>query len=210
MTGRLPAYHYPGYPTSDTELITVQYPAAWVPFVTGIISEADYPDLWDSPPDDLTDQLSNLQYLLAEPVTMDYPTRAFMPHFMSIVDRGNAIVLVLNSLDYLNGVYRQNPGANNDRFTHSFFLAAGTYRLHCLATTTTNAGKLQVSIDDAEIVIEDFYSASTTRNVDFDWQIVLATAGLHRLDGVCNGKTASSSGYNLNINYLYIKPTSDV
>jgi len=210
MAGRPPAYHYPGYPTSDTELITVQYPAAWVPFVTGIISEADYPDLWDSPPDDLTDQLSNLQYLLAEPVTMSYPKRVTLLPIESTVISGNPLTLVVNTSGLYGGFIRQNPAANLDRFTQSFFLAAGTYKLHCYAATSATSAKLQISIDDSELVTEDFYTSTTILNTHFFWQFTVDYDGVHILDCVANGKNASSSGYAINIHCFFIAPTSDI
>ena len=200
---------YPGSHPSEGTQIVVSYNEDWLPIVSGVLFHLANKDLWSDAPDDILQQVMDLQYQLESPVSIVYPKRVTLFHEQATVLAGNPITLFVNSSQYLNAVYRQEPAANLNRFTYSFLLAAGTYKLFCHCATSNTYGKLQMSIDNAALGIEDFYSASTVFNVIKFFQFTVDFDGLHILDCVVNGKNASSSDYRISITDWYIKPDND-
>lgn len=152
-------------------------------------------------------QVEELRRRLAKLETLEYPTipaqvfptHATLWHDESIAVVGNAILLDFNTSQKYSSLSYQSAAANNDEFTQTFFIGAGTYTFKCLGRTALSHGKIDWSIDSGATIIttgQDWYSASTTYNVVKSVaNVVITTSGLHTLKGKINGKNASSSDY---------------
>jgi hypothetical protein len=123
-----------------------------------------------------------------------------MFHRYAKVTVGNALLIAHQALADFAHYANQNPGANGDRFTHQFFLAAGAYTLNVLGPTFSDAGKVDWYIDGLLAVAgQDWYSGATVQNVVKTAAVAVASSGQHVLLGVINGHNGASAGY-----YLYL------
>lgn len=143
--------------------------------------------------------------------TLDYPTRFTLWHEESIATNGNAVAPNHDSAcDYgLNAL--QNTSANADSFTQSFLAKGGTYTIKMKGITAASEGKIDWALDGSSIATgQDWYSASTTRNVVKTISSVTVTGDKrHKLQGTVNGKNASSAGYNIQLTNIWGYQASD-
>jgi hypothetical protein len=154
------------------------------------------------------DIVDNLNYLYNNLV--HYPLRATMWHDESLVTVGNAISRSVTTTQPYNLRVFQNSGANGDTFTNGFLLKAGTYTLAVLGETSTDRGLIDWYIDNAKVVsLQDWYAGSTAQNIEKIASVTVTGEGYHVLKGVINGKNASSSGYNMVLTKMYLKPAAD-
>ncbi len=138
------------------------------------------------------------------------PQRATMAHREATVTAGNALIAVVNAIQIDNGWFTQNTAAQNDAFTHQFYIAAGTYTFYAFGLTYLDAAIVTWSIDGGSIGTMDWYSAGLGPNtIKSIGSVVIATSGLHTLAGVAATKNASSSAYNLYLNHYWLKQASD-
>lgn len=136
------------------------------------------------------------------------PKNAILMPFQSVVLTGNSIQPSMATYSPFFVSWRQNTSADGDSWENGFVVDAGTYTVIIGCFTDVGCGKLDVYIDD---VLEesgiDFYSGSKVDNV-FKTFTVTLTAGYHKIKGVVNGKNASSSGYNIDLYGIFLKPNS--
>jgi hypothetical protein len=140
----------------------------------------------------------------------EFPRRATLFQTVYTVVSGGTKTLTHDAAaDY--GTYSaMTPGADGDSFSHSFWLAAGTYTLRCEGLTLSNLGKIDWYVDGVvNITGQDWYSAALTYNVVKTGTITVIGDGYHVLMGKINGKNASSSNYVHAMTILDIYPTAD-
>ena len=101
----------------------------------------------------------------------------------------------LDSAQSYGHTVKQNPCADDDEFTHTFEIAAGTYYFTSLGITDADGGIVEWQIDGEIIGIQDWYSVSIARNVEKSIGPITLTAGRHVLKRHTNGKNPSSSDY---------------
>lgn len=100
----------------------------------------------------------------------------------------------------------RNEGAVGNWAEFSVAMAAGTWTLRCVYTTTATSPILAVKLDGTTLASIDTYSTPTAYNVVTDIPAVsVATSGIHTLRVQVTGKHASSSDY-----YCYLTPFSGV
>jgi hypothetical protein len=120
------------------------------------------------------------------------------------------LTLVPDTSQILGFVYRQDSAANannGDSYDIGVWLAAGTYTMTILGSTTNNMGKLEWYVDgELNAAAQDWYSAALTANVIKTGTLTVLGDGYHVLTGKTNGKNASSSDYLFRWTALYIVP----
>lgn len=137
------------------------------------------------------------------------PKTAVMWHDQSIKTVGNAFTTVIDAAQPYGYVTYQSAAANNDEWTNGFMIRAGTYTIKILGTTDADRGKLDVYIDGVSVsTANDFYSASTTRNVIKSISSITVTDGYHTFKGKVNGKNGSSSGYLMPLTKIWFEPSA--
>lgn len=99
--------------------------------------------------------------------------------------------------------------ADGDDFTTSFSLAAGTYTVYVLGVTFNNRAILDWEVDDVSVETgQDWYSAGVVAGAVKTFPITV-TDGYHKLEGIVNGKNASSSAFIVTLTKIWIKPAAD-
>lgn len=137
----------------------------------------------------------------------NFPERATMWHDESTVLKGNDFAITFDANQEYAVYNYQNPPANTDSFTNSFFLKAGTYSFFVLGITDANRGIVDWYVDDIRIVSQqDWYSAALTYNVLMAMNgISIPTDGYHILKGIVNGNNAASTNYFMTLTKLWFK-----
>ena len=95
--------------------------------------------------------------------------------------------------DYNINVY-QNPSANGDSFSQSFFLGAGTYTFSVMGRTEGDAGKIDWYIDNVLAVSGQdwYYGGANQHGYVQTASVTVSGNGVHTLKGIVNGKTGSN------------------
>jgi len=90
-----------------------------------------------------------------------------------------------------------NTGAaQNDEINYKVYLAAGTYKIYSVYTTSTNGGILNYLIDSVSVHTIDTYSNPNVKNVmDASATITISSAGLKTLTLKSTTKNAGSGAY---------------
>lgn len=141
--------------------------------------------------------------------TPTLPKRATMWHDEAVVINSNPLSDSNTTARYQTFTTSPNP-ANQDEFSNSFWLRAGTYTFSVLGVTANSYGKLEWYIDGTLAVsAQDWYSAATTGDVVKSATVTVATDGYHVLVGRVNGKNASSSNYRISLTKYWLAPAAD-
>jgi len=111
--------------------------------------------------------------------------------------------------EYISNLYVTNhyianiTDANNDEITFPLSLGKGTYDVHFVYTTSSESGKLDISLDSQVIINQlDLYSAATIRNVIHEESNIVLKGGDYKLSLKANGKNAASTAYHLTGVYI--------
>lgn len=130
-------------------------------------------------------------------VSTDLPTRATMWHDESTILVGSALLHNVSAFQIFNFIDYQNPPANGDTFTQSFFVRAGIYNFSILGITYNNNGLIDWFLDGNRIITgQDWYSAAGTFNVVKTLTgLSVPFDGKHVLRASINGKNVASSNY---------------
>jgi len=139
----------------------------------------------------------------------DFPQRVTFWPDEAKVTTGSAIESITDTGSRYDTRTYQEPPANGDTFTQSFFLRAGTYTLAVLGISSGGRGIADWYVDNVFQFSQDWYSTSLTRNVLKTGTITVIGDGYHVLKGVVNGKNASSSNYYYDFNKYWIYPAVD-
>lgn len=137
------------------------------------------------------------------------PMRCTLWHDEATVTNGNAIAYFQNTSQVYNCLPQQNTPAINDTFTHSFWLAAGTYTFYMLTCTASTRGICTWYLDGVSIGTVDLYTAGNVFNVIKTLTMTVRGDGYHHLQGVAASKHASSSNYSLEFNKYWFAPATD-
>lgn len=132
-------------------------------------------------------------------VTGLLPTRATMWHQEANVLAGSALALTMTGIIPYGYYYAQNPAAVGDSFTHSVFLRAGIYALYAWHAVGTDFGIVDWYLDGVKVGAIDLYYGFSTYTSHRIGGITMAYDGYHVLNGQCNSKNASSTGYKIGL-----------
>lgn len=148
----------------------------------------------------------NAKGLITAASTTALPITATMWHDQSDILAGNALLIAANTSQVYNALVFQNPPAQNDAFTQSFWMASGTYTLYILGQTSSDRGRIDWYVDNVSVTTnQDWYSASPTYNVEKSTSITIVGNGVHTIKGIIATKNGSSSGYVMVLNKYWIK-----
>lgn len=129
------------------------------------------------------------------PLDMRVPRRAVLFHEDALVVTGNALFIQHDATQDYGFIAYQSAAANNDKFSHSFFLRAGTYTFTSLGATTVTGGNVAWSLDDAAAFLsgDSWYTAgANTANVRHSTGgVVVAQSGYHKLTGLVSAGTGA-------------------
>jgi len=131
-----------------------------------------------------------------------------MWHDQSIKTVGNAFATTIDAAEAYGFYTFQNTPANGDTWENGFICAAGTYGFKFLSYTDNNRGKLDVYIDASLIGTIDQYSSPAVKNQVLSITGIVLTDGYHKLQGVVNGKNASSSSYFIALTKIWLVPSA--
>jgi hypothetical protein len=138
------------------------------------------------------------------------PTRDRRFHVESTVVTGNSIVYTQGSGSAaFGGYWSQSTAAQNDKFTTSFFVRAGTYTFSVLGRTNSNSGKVDWYLNNSIVVsAQDWYSVSSTENVIKTATITIPNDGYQIISGIVS-TAGTGGGFNMYLTMLWLKQTSD-
>jgi len=103
-----------------------------------------------------------------------------------------------------------SASADNDRIDYAeVYLPSGTYTFHLICRNNTNAGKVDLLIDDVSKGTIDMYAISNSQfNDETITSIAIATGGTFKISLKINGKNASSSDYHIHIQNMFFEKTA--
>lgn len=141
------------------------------------------------------------------------PHRVTLWHDEAIVTAGNAIAIVTNTSQAYNNVTLQSSGAQNDAFSHGFWLrGSAAYVFSVLGATTPPSAQIMWSIDGEDFAtVQDWYSASNTFNVvKTTSSVAVKGDGYHVLRGRIPSRNGSNTtGWNMALNKYWFRLASD-
>lgn len=139
------------------------------------------------------------------------PKRCTMLHDEASARLGNNIAVTIATGQLHNFYAAQSPAAQNDAFTHSFFLAAGIYTFSVLGQTGANRAKCDWYVNEELLVsAQDWYNATTVANVVKTAVITIKGDGYHVLKGSAATRNASNTtGWLLPFTKYWFTPISD-
>lgn len=129
--------------------------------------------------------------------------------FMTPVSQVNWPESSGTSISYLYASVRQSTGAQNAEINFDVVLAAGTWTVELICTTTASSGIYTVQFDGATAGTLDSYSSSTAYNVRMSLTgISIASSGKKGLKLLMATKNASSSSYYGMLQHIQFKRTA--
>jgi len=201
-------WQYPGSKPSEGTQIIVSYNEDWLSIVSGVMFHLAYNELWDSAPDDILEEIADLQYRLETPVIIPaFPTQQMIfPPQMKITN-GDDLEFLLNTGNVFNGVWHRITPAINDSMVIEFPLAAGDYVIEYGYIKSSGQGI--VSLACVELLYAttiDHYNATTQLNRIFTDTFTNPTDQTLTWGMSIFSKNASSSGYVQNWTHFSIRP----
>ena len=120
-------------------------------------------------------------------------------HCDALVVAGNALAKSHDTSQNKATYSFQNTSAQNDAFTHSVNLAAGTYTMTVLGVTNVSHAQVDWYIDGVRVVTaQDWYSASQVFNVLKTASVTVVGDGEHIIKGIAATRNGSNTtGWNL-------------
>ena len=140
------------------------------------------------------------------------PIRATMFHDEATALAGNAIAITVSTTQPYNYYAAQSTAAQNDAFTQSFYLAAGTYTFSVLGVTAVNCAQVDWYLDGTRFVTaQDWYSGSSVFNViKTTSSVTVATTGRHQLKGIAATRNGSNTtGWFLDLTKYWFNQSAD-
>jgi hypothetical protein len=98
-------------------------------------------------------------------------------------------------------------GADSEEIVYKIWLPKGNTTFYIYLKKGTNGGILEVLLDTTSQGTIDCYNGSATYNNRESVSLTVSEAGQYDLKLKCNGKNASSSGYQLSLGYFFITDT---
>lgn len=107
-------------------------------------------------------------------------------------------VFTTSAANWFYGALTHTPANDGDNLSWKVYLAAGTYTLFIMNTTSNTMGIIDFDIDAVEVASFDLYTVGLVHNARrTETGIVIASSGLYTLKLRVDGKNASSGGYNV-------------
>jgi hypothetical protein len=200
-------WQYPGSKPSEGTQITVSYNGDWLSIVSGVLFHLSEKSLWESAPDDILEEISELQYLLETPVTIPsfQNTMLWLPPQAKIV-AGTGLDFIVNTGSAFNGLWHRSTPAINDEMNFKVALKAGSYTLEYGYAKSSGSGQTTYSTSPNVLsgTIEQ-YNATTQLNQVQALNFTMAADGDLTITLKVAGKNASSSGYVQNWTHLALR-----
>jgi len=201
-------WQYPGTKPSEGTQIIVSYNEDWLPIVSGVLFHLAHKSIWEDAPDDILEEVADLQYRLETPVQVPaFPThQLILPPQMQIV-AGVDLEIIINTGNIFNGLWHRSTPNINDAMLIKFPLAAGDYILEYCYAKSSGSGIMNIgcaALGYSENI--DHYNATTQLNRIFTDTFTNDENQVLELGMEVFNKNASSSGYVQNWSYLAIRP----
>lgn len=143
--------------------------------------------------------------------TLIYPSRVSMASDERLVISGNPLILMVDPLQLYNGYSYNNPPANGDSNSSSFYCQQGTYNVNILLVKNTNEPIITVFLDGVSLGTYDMYNASAVYNTVASFPSVTVTGyGRHTLVVTTTGQNGLSSGFFAPITKMWLTSTDTV
>ncbi len=157
-------------------------------------------------------------------VVGDLPSTAFPKRASCFIDEtilsSGSWSWNVNGSSNLAGIWFDSALANGVSFTHSVFLAAGTYSFFAAGIGEIDGVKLDWTIDGNSIVSgQDWYKSTTTPSLinpvpggtdGLPISVTLATSGVHKIVCTVNGRNASNvSNFTIRLLKFWFRPAAD-
>lgn len=150
------------------------------------------------------------RYVPNRPTFNQLPKRAVMWHHKATVVSGNPIALTISASQAYSHYASQSVASSTDKFSHSFWLQAGSYILTVLGVANSAGAIATFELDGQVLGVSiDWFSASPNFNglVAHPTPIVVTASGYHKLAGFVNGH--SGAGWQLALTKYWLKQISD-
>ena len=135
------------------------------------------------------------------------PTWACLWHGDSVAIVGNALTFVFDAAQEYGFYWYQGTPSLGDSVYQRIFLAAGDYTLYAYGITDIDGGVLSWSLDSDVIETnQEWYSATQVKSVVQTFDFSCAESGEHTLSTEVTGQNVSSTGYNIPLGRIIIRP----
>jgi len=186
---------------ADEPTVCVRLNRVWMGYILGAVEKLAFPGWWDTNRIEAQDAVQEILTLLSlgncsPPEEYVYPESVFIPGMMGEVVSGHTLIRHHDaSSDLASFAYQEYP-ANGDEVWFRFFAAAGDYDLHLNYLKNYNRGKIEIRIDDSDLLAtDDLYTSSAQYNQWISHEVSLLNDGVHFLKLKINGKNAGSADY---------------
>jgi hypothetical protein len=151
--------------------------------------------------------LSVEKWVFASSANNSLPKIAVLQSATMTITAGGGTKQISGVTNQYIGITRPSTHANGDAFSLAFFIRDGTYTFHALYYKSSDAPKVDISVDGVSIVTGlDLYNGVNLLNVESTaGSIVISPTsdGMHTLLVTTNGKNASSSDYYTNFTMFW-------
>ena len=135
------------------------------------------------------------------------PTRATLPGWEGVIVAGSpTLSTTVNANQPLNTLTSTSSGTDGDSLEWTVLLLPGHYYLEISARKASSYGIVDVAVDGNVEVSADLYSASPVDDYRIMADFQVSGPDRHTLTVTVNGKNGSSSGFNLGLSVMWLKP----
>ena len=140
-----------------------------------------------------------------------FPTRCTLWHDEATILAGNGFVKTFDASQPYGFFTRQSTAAQNDAFSQSFYLAAGTYTFSVLGAHGPLRAMVTWYIDgESAVANQDWYNGSGAFDITKTASVTVRGDGWHHLRGLVNTRNGSNvTDWQMTLTKYWFKPTSD-
>ena len=182
-------------------IVCVQLNRVWMGYILGAVEKLAFPGWWDEQGIDAQDKVEAILGLLSlgncePPEEYMYPENVFVPGIAGEVASGGVLTRQHDAASDLACYAFQSSAGDGNETWFRFFCAAGDYDLVLCYVKDNNRGKVELRIDDGDLIAtDDLYASSLLYNQYTSHEVSVLADGVHFLKLKVNGKNASSSAY---------------
>ena len=124
---------------------------------------------------------------------------------------GASLTMTHDTAQNLAVLWTTAASTDGAEWTHSVWLADGSYTLSIMGQTHNGRGKLDGYLDGSLLSgqTQDWYSSAAVYNAVKTFTFTISDPGYRVIKLKVNGKNASSGGYNMSLTRMAIYPSSD-
>jgi hypothetical protein len=187
---------------------TCTFGLAWLPIILDVVDNLQWKRQFEDPPDDMDGQVEKLLEQLVTDVeasAVNYATSAFIYPPQTTPD-GFAWTGVANASALLAGYFLQDSPSVQDFLSFQLPLAAGDYILAVTHLNATGGGIITAYHNGGSLGTMDTYHNSLQLNQLSEFSFTVDSDELATFALRVTSKNASSSTYNMAIQYITIRP----